>query len=213
MIVSLASRILLLSWGYDIFSFTLCRLDNLAIGAMLALFVRGPDGFRRLDRLKPHLVLLVLVPVVFVFWYFLTGKEGTLATLVKYPLAVLLFGTLLATALNPMRPLLGRVFSVPFLRMFGKYSYGLYVWDVIVNGSPFSRWSSSGGLMRSLHLKQGVLLILVSMIVQFTLTWVVAFISWHAMENQVLKFKRFFEYEKRPAPAKRAEAKAVELAG
>ena len=211
--LSLASRILLLRLGYEVYYFTLCRLDCLAVGAMLALFVRRYDGFRGLDRFKPHVVIPIVVPILFVFWSILSGKADVRAQVVKYPLTALLYGTLLAATLNPMRPLLGRVFSVGFLRSFGKYSYGLYVWDVIVHGLPVLRWSTKDALMRSLHLHQGLLLLLVAMIVQFAITYVVAFISWNAMESQILKFKRFFTNEKRPALAKRAEAKLGEAAG
>lgn len=213
LIVSLASRILLVSLGYDVFSFTLCRLDCLAIGAMLAIFVRGPDGFRGLHRLKPHLVLPVLVPVLFVLWCIMSGKGDIRAQVVKYPVTALLYGTLLAMVLNPMRPALGRVFSVPFLTIFGKYSYGLYVWDGIIYGASLFGWTSSHALMRSLHLKQGVLLMFVSLIVQSTVTCAVAFISWHALESQVLKLKRFFTYDNRPEQAKKAIAKLSEIGG
>ncbi|MGD0541558.1 MAG: acyltransferase, partial [Tepidisphaeraceae bacterium] len=90
LIISLAARLVLIKLDYTVFDFTLCRLDALAMGAILANFVRDRRGFAVLESLRPQVWLgttfLLLVPL----WINLTGKHEAIAQIAKYPLISLL---------------------------------------------------------------------------------------------------------------------------
>jgi peptidoglycan/LPS O-acetylase OafA/YrhL len=116
---------------FALYTMTPTRADALATGALLALVIRLPDGYRVARRLANYagpsagLLLLALSggfdpihhPWLRVFLY------GTLAVL----FAALLFWSIDAASLRrvPMR-----FYSHPVLRTVGGYSYGIYVFHL-----------------------------------------------------------------------------------
>ena len=79
------------------------------------------------------------------------------------------------------------------MREFGKYSYGIYVFHVLLLPS-FERVFSTKKLQQYLpsYALSGVLHLLLAVGASLA----VAFISWHVYEKHFLKLKRFFEYER-----------------
>ena len=85
----------------------------------------------------------------------------------------------------------GGLLNSRWLRFFGKYSYGLYVFHGLL------MWWVKDGLLlnwlvRGLH--SFYLGLLAHLLVLTVASTAVALLSWHLYEKHFLKLKRFFEY-------------------
>lgn len=190
--LSCASRLLLTTVGINpvaVYTMTFCRLDGLALGALVALAIR---------RLNPEVLRVWSVRAVF-------GSLG-LAVLMLLPLkpvpaaalqaaashllvSVLAAGAILFVKASPQSTWV-RVFGFGPLRAFGRYSYGLYLFHYPI-----------AALARDfLHAAQMPLVLgssLPSQLVFYAVAGAAAFmaaaVSWHAYEKRFLALKRFFE--------------------
>lgn len=193
--------------------FTLCRLDTMASGGLLALLVRREQGLDRL--MKPALwaggaAAVLAVPVLLKMAEQQTNAHGPLRWVsdsFKYSVLAILCAALLVRTLGAGRgTVLHRLFSTRFMKFLGKYSYGLYVLHALFvpaleRSSFFSvealsvRWGSAFlGRLSYVVLASGIAMI-------------AALLSWHLCEKHFLKLKRFFEY-RRPAKPGTAAATA-----
>ena len=104
------------------------RCGELALGGFVALCYRDPVDWERLVRWSKPLALGSLAAIVIVFW-----RSRILETRahLSFGLAAitLLFAALLVRALSP--GLTATLLRWRFLRMLGKYSYGLYVYHLL----------------------------------------------------------------------------------
>jgi peptidoglycan/LPS O-acetylase OafA/YrhL len=187
-------RAWLLSHGGSAFAaaiLTPCRMDALALGALLALLVRGPGGQGAARRWgwaflaagAASLVALRLAENV-------SAEVAGFATPVRMSMIALFFAGVVALAVGPHRiglsGLLGG--NVP-LKILGKYSYGLYVFHYALR--PVCRW-----LFPASHLsawtgtRLGGLLLHATLAIALSLA--LAWLSWHLCEKHFLKLKRFF---------------------
>ena len=85
--------------GYSVFYFTLCRMDTLAFGALLAVLAReygGLETVRGWMRGKLTWCVLALVPCYFIF----TGSRNASIQVFKYTVIAALFSGLLAFVLT-----------------------------------------------------------------------------------------------------------------
>jgi len=119
--------------GYSdtaIYVFTLTRLDPLLIGAVIAVLIRK-DCFIKLSKYA--------VLVFFVSLYFLVQMHLENNYLYKnkidvinygYLLIAICFGSLLYILLSlKENNIISKIFSLKFLKFFGKYSYALYLFN------------------------------------------------------------------------------------
>lgn len=177
------------------------RADSLLIGAVLALLLRGPRHDRVL-RLAPAVLLsscgayagfLLLDRVLPASSVWLRASD-TLFLALGYTLLALASAALLALCLRPASRT-QRLFSNPFLRFYGKYSYGLYVLHGLALPfliGTFRTWFESFSPNRYLSIGgSGILVILISTLA--------AFLSYNLFEKHFLRLKRYFEYDRRPA--------------
>jgi peptidoglycan/LPS O-acetylase OafA/YrhL len=127
-------RLVLLAGGAtsaDLYHMTVTHLDGIALGSALAVAhadrARWGGVLEKYARLLPAFVIALLV---------LVGKASAQATarveqiyqpsmVAGYWLVALCYGSLLVAALEPGR--LRALFSHPFLRRLGKYSYAAYL--------------------------------------------------------------------------------------
>lgn len=194
--IGFISRVLLLHFHMSVFFFTLTRLDGLAVGAWIAIFVRGPLGLSRIKILKPLWLFLGSLLVLAPFWLFENGHAGFTGEVFKYFLVAVFYGSMLLCVLDIGHPRIGKAMSNHVLTTLGKYSYGLYVWDSIIQGwlHPYLSRGAFAPFVGNKYL-----LIASCMCAQFATTFLAALLSWHLFEKHFLKLKRFFRYGERVA--------------
>jgi peptidoglycan/LPS O-acetylase OafA/YrhL len=179
-------------WGVAAYHLTFCRMDALAMGALLAAIARGPLG---LDALVPWCRRIVAIGavgllIVFIWRGSLFQYDRNFLTFGLTALAGWFAAILVLAILAPPASATARFFSHPFLRMLGKYSYGLYVFHYILNGL-LSRWLPIDELARGVH--SHFIAVLIRICVGFSGSMCLALLSWHLYEKHFLRFKRYFE--------------------
>jgi peptidoglycan/LPS O-acetylase OafA/YrhL len=186
---------------------TVCRMDALAIGSLVALATRSPRG---LEALIPVAVRASLMSAVALLalggWRFGFAFHDPVIQRIGYPLLDLTFAAFLVLVLAapPSNPL-AIAMNLPPLRFLGRYSYGLYVYNsifiLIAEGlslpSRLVSWSGSIVLGRFLFVA----------IAGFS-TLATAWVSWHAFEKHFLKLKKHFPTNAKPV---RAVAKSASV--
>ncbi len=92
-----------------------------------------------------------------------------------------------------------RVFEHSTARLFGKYSYALYLFHLpIIMGTWLYLYAPGQPLARLAETTTGELLFFGLAIACPLLA---AWLSWHVLEQRFLDLKRFFRYEQRPGEA------------
>lgn len=170
---------------YWVTMFTICQMDSLALGAMLACF----ESSGRLIAVVPmawRVVLAVGTILVICSFFYPRSPETTLPLIFYHGAVALFFGAVVALAVcGVFRWLDNRV-----LREVGQKSYGMYVFHIpllvvaikyIHLPSRLQQWTG--------HPYLADILFFFLMIV---LTYLVAFISYNVYEKHFLRLKRFF---------------------
>jgi peptidoglycan/LPS O-acetylase OafA/YrhL len=173
------------TWAY---TFLLCRMDPLATGAAIAILVRGPLK----DRIQ------VWAPFVFVSAAIATivicavrrtvVPEDLLIATVGYSIIAMMYGSLLLLALKK-GTWLASFLSLPLLRVFGKYSYGLYLYHfpmTVILGplkEHFVAWAHSYVIGSTIHLGFNLLV-----------NFLIAVASFHFIEAPIMRLKERFSY-------------------
>jgi peptidoglycan/LPS O-acetylase OafA/YrhL len=186
----IACRVLLLALGFDVFTFSLCRMDALSAGALLAVVVRRPELAREAHRMC-RWILLILGPVLLILYPLTSGKALFAMQVIKYFLVAVAYTALLGATVGPGRWLwLEKLFCRQTLRWCGKYSYAMYVFHPLLYGLIM-------GLMRSrLTLAQSspALFMAIEFPAVVAAVCFVSWLSWHLFEKHFLKLKSRFEY-------------------
>jgi peptidoglycan/LPS O-acetylase OafA/YrhL len=195
-------------WTVALETLTLCRMDALAVGGLLALAARGPAGVRPLVPWTGACAVAGFVAIAALAWF--TGSGWRIG----YTATAFLFGALIlvGVATDPTSAT-GRLWNNGFLRFCGKYSYGWYVFQgtlSLVLGHWFTAndvasWVGSVFLGHLLFVAWGAVLSLA-----------LAVLSWHLYEKHFLKLKDVFaskeagQREKVPAAGFKSEPVATE---
>jgi peptidoglycan/LPS O-acetylase OafA/YrhL len=126
---SLALRVWFVAEGHPIAAYVLTpvRLDALAMGGLLAIWVRNPATHAALARYAPKLLLACLVSVAMVFVIHRSfWPWGPVTLTLGLSMAVLASASLMATLLlRPEPAWLPGVFRSRVMRFLGRYSYGI----------------------------------------------------------------------------------------
>ena len=167
------------------------RLDSLAIGGLLALAARGPGGMTNW-RKRAGIAVVGMCVVVSPLYVMKTGSHDAWLQVIKFTLLAFLYGALLALAVTSApTSLIGRFFNLRPLRYFGKYSYGIYVFQpLFIDAFVRARAADPSGGMET---PTAVAVRAVTIVVMSMLA---AWLSWHLFEKHFLKMKRHFEYGK-----------------
>jgi peptidoglycan/LPS O-acetylase OafA/YrhL len=178
------------------------RMDGLLIGACLAIALQT----------RFHAIALRLATPVFLIATLLFGTDYVLMQLpstanlpllypVEFTLLALASTGLVAMCLKPQSRT-AHVLRSPFLRFFGRYSYGLYVFHSIL---PIFGLESVLGSIRS-HVHPSVLANLIDALLELGITIAISMASYHLFEMPFLKLKRYFQPEPAPLPVAAAPA-------
>ncbi len=172
------------------------RMDALALGGLLALLAREPDGLTRLVRWARSAVVLstVFLGIIFIWRHGLAFLDAVVQTIGFSLLAILFGGILVIAVASPPGTVAGRLFAHRFLRFFGRYSYALYVFH-----HPIMFYMSSFFSVARLPRLAGSQLPgqLAFTTVAASVSLAAALLSWHLYETQFLKLKALFPYDTR----------------
>jgi peptidoglycan/LPS O-acetylase OafA/YrhL len=186
-------RILLVTHGAS-FEYTYkmlpCRMDALLLGSWFALALRGPERavLRRCCRPVFLAASLLLFGWALDRHGLLWQKDAALNA-VGYTLIAIAAVALIGMSLDSQSRA-GRLCSSPRLRLLGRYSYGIYVWHMILGGLAARPVPALA--QHFVHGKLPLLLIGGAAAIVFSILLGVA--SYHLFEVHFLRLKRYFAY-------------------
>jgi len=187
-VVALVLRIALVIGGVDkvaVYVLTLTRMDDLAVGSLCGLAIRGPDGLAGVMRQARWAVFLAGGCFVLMVALRRTAHElDPVLQMFGYSLIAIACGGGLLLCVGSA--VLARLLNAGGLRWFGRYSYSLYVWHPIINmillHSTLTAYllADDGGSRIAL------------LVTSFIACLLVSFLSFHLWESRFLALKRFF---------------------
>lgn len=161
-----------------LFSVPFRHLDGILFGAIAAVLVRTNAEilFRNIGK--------IFAVCLIVFICFVTLASNTQNGLSTHPLTLTVLGIFFGGSLliSLHAPLFEKILSGKFLLFFGKYSYGMYVFNSILY--HFANWAGADRLTGNerLLIYCGV----------FLLTVAVSYTSYHLFESKFLQLKSKF---------------------
>jgi len=196
MTVGLVLRAVLYGFHMPIaaYTWTFCRADSLAVGAIVALAARDAHDWELLSKWVRRLVFPSFAAIVLVRILSPNCPDGPGASsnfqmgTIELTFAGIFFASCVAIAISVGKAhLIHWVLSSSFLRFFGKYSYCLYICHVPLIAVLAKAGLNGEHLERLLHSE--LLAVLAVNAVGFSLSIAIAFASWHLYEKQWLKLK------------------------
>jgi peptidoglycan/LPS O-acetylase OafA/YrhL len=169
---------------------TQCRMDSLALGALLAVVIQHTSPAQLVSRFK-WIGLFCAVAAVICF-----AMDGRVidsiqlrkpVAIFSYTFVAFAWGVFLLSALS-IGPL-NRLMSQRWLGFFGVYSYGMYIYHRIILNT-LTTWFSIRRLAWHGHIWTAIL---PHYILCFGATILIALASYHLFEKHFLKLKRWFE--------------------
>jgi len=176
--------------GIWIMAFTPTRADGLFVGAALAAIFAIKGEFP-----KPLLVGMATVGFISLGSIPLFGPArevwlaGRLMIMIGITGLALLCGALIAFSLTYDQSILAKIFKMGWLRSFGKYSYGMYVYHMTIYSGVESLLTSRFGVHYPLPTGYG----LIYFFALVGLTYGLAWLSFNLYESRFLALKRKFE--------------------
>lgn len=133
-VLALLLRVCMLHWGPDVlFQTTFLRMDGLLLGGWVALAIRRPGGIEKLLR-PACLVAAVAGGIMFAMFLhdggLYRGNRDVMTA--GYSLLGVFFAAMLLPIVSSPPNLLQRALGAGWLRFFGRYSYGMYVFHYML---------------------------------------------------------------------------------
>ncbi len=187
--VSILGRVALIAAGgpevaIDVLTFL--RLDALALGSLLALAARQPQGIQRLTRWAAPAGVACIAALLVAAYVHNERFFGFSSAIIAG-----LFGAILVLAVAA-RPSTwwGAIWRSPVLAFFGKYSYAMYVFQL-----PLIRLLAPIVTPEGLCDRLGSVFVgrLVYLAIMTTITTGAAVVSWNVYEKHFLALKARFE--------------------
>ncbi len=161
--------------------FTLFRCEGLLMGAIAAVFVRqNPDFTRYRNAFR---VAFIVASILFMILLPLGSKDFT----IRYTVVSLVWVSLLLCVISSkVETFERRIFEATPLRVLGKYSYAMYIFQTPL--IPLLAAVISPAILAS-ALRNPLLGGLVFVICMFGITLAIAMLSWHCLEKWCLKLR------------------------
>jgi peptidoglycan/LPS O-acetylase OafA/YrhL len=174
-----------------IYAFTPCRLDALAMGALLAIFVRHPASEIHTSRLLRILLAtgcVGLIPVI-ALSRGLRLDSGFVQFAGFSALGLLFSGVVLAAYVATPESRVGRFLSSAPMVFLGRYSYGIYLFHLPLRPAvtailPIDRLVAMTGSVPIADLIYSAL--------DLAMATALAYVSWHVLEKHFLALKDRF---------------------
>jgi peptidoglycan/LPS O-acetylase OafA/YrhL len=181
-VVAFLMRLLLVKHHYEVFYFTFCRMDELAIGALLALLeVRNKLVSKNATKFL-LLFVAIIIPTL-IMWVYFTGSANPVIQVVKFLLIAFSYFSIIGFLISTKETnFIKKVLQIKPLLFSGKISYGLYVFHPFCFGIVFHFLNISN--------------IIANFVLSFAFTYLIAILSYYLFENRFLKLKKYFEYRK-----------------
>jgi peptidoglycan/LPS O-acetylase OafA/YrhL len=177
---------------------TPCRLDALAVGAFLALAVRGTGGIAvLLAPARPvAAVSLLLLAGLFAVQGPKWGVVRGPGQLIGYSLLAVFYGCVLLLGVSRRGRGLNRFFSSRLLTTFGHYSYALYLFHLPISVCLRETVLRPGHMLALFgsHLPGQLLFYAAGIGLSLAAAW----LSWRFYEGPILSLKRFFPAAREP---------------
>jgi peptidoglycan/LPS O-acetylase OafA/YrhL len=208
-------RVIFAQTGADwmiVYTNPFCRMDALAIGGLIALAVRDPAGIVIVRRLAWPTMFVAVLGLLYIFhrqdWRMWTAGFGLVT---GYTAVAMLYASLLAVLITRPCHLLRGVLGSAVLRMFGRYSYAIYLFHLpvfLILTTEFKHdalyYFAPTGVPMVVKVGEYVGLGLM-------ISLGLAVISWNVLESRCMALKRYFRDE--PSSAHDLGGGAVEPGG
>jgi len=162
-------------------TFTFFRCDGLLLGALAAMFVRKQAD---ISCYHLHARLAFVIAVILFGMSLVLGRDDFT---VRYTLVSLLWCALLLSVVSSRAGTMERrIFEMAPLRVLGKYSYAMYVFQTPL--IPLLSFYISPEIL-NMALANPYWGGLAYVVIMFAITLAVAVLSWHSLEKQCLRFR------------------------
>ncbi len=180
LIISALVRFTLAYFQYQTYFFTFARMDEIALGALLAWMERNSLlSFFKSQRLYIFLILTCVLAVV--LWGVFSSSGLLILQVFKYNLISLVFFLSIGKIITLRESnMLNRILCSPFFSFTGKISYGLYVYQATA-----VVWGLTHGYA------QQPLMFFFSLLF---FCYLIAIVSFYLFEQPILKLKNKFTY-------------------
>lgn len=181
-IMAFMVRYFMVTHDYEVYYFTFARIDELSMGALLAVLeIKNKLIDKNANKILLFSLLFAIPTIAFLVIF--TGIKNPIIQIIKYNLLAITFFGMVAyvIALRDTSRVKKFLRTRPML-FSGKISYGLYLFHPLCIATIWSVFP------------QGNLLL--NFVIAVGFTFLVASASYYLFELNFLKLKRFFEYKK-----------------
>lgn len=179
-VLSILFRFLLLSYGFEVYQFTLTVMDGLAIGSLLALYEKN-FGFSFINTKKLSLFLGVSIVIISFLWFALSSKALLLVQVLKFTVVAVVFCLLiLFLIVTNDNNFFKRILMKKSMQFSGKISFGLYVFHPMCFGLTGKYFCFDS--------------LIVDFITAITLTFIVSMLSFLFFESKFLQLKKSISF-------------------